>query len=89
MEAEGNSQRGFLESCMSTANSENVYTRPEVTNSACVRDQAAPKTSGRGVQGPQLGDTEMPGAHTQLKGAAATQTQLAIVIVGTWALCDI
>lgn len=47
-EAEGRFIRGFVGSFRSTAKSEGICIRPEVTSSACDRDQAAPGTSSRG-----------------------------------------
>lgn len=41
-------QRGFVGSSRSTAKSEGICVRPEVTSFACDRDQAAPGTSSQG-----------------------------------------
>lgn len=86
MEAEEIFQKRFLESFVSSAKSESIYSRPEVTNSAHDRDQTAPKTSGQGHRRESQKRQE-PTPH--LKGAAAAQPQLAVVICGNVGPCAI
>lgn len=82
----GNFSEAFPGKLCEPAKSESIYSSPEVTNSAHDRDQTAPKTSGQGHRRESQRRQE-PTPH--LKGAAAAQPQLAVVICGNVGPCAI
>lgn len=81
-------QRGFVGSFRSTAKSEGICIRPEVTSSACDRDQAAPGTSSQGSARATRGRGRGARSPPPPKRGSCHSTRWPLSYVGRRALCD-